>query len=289
MTTPKKGTVVPITDTDLAAVCQFYHTHLNTKIPVAAWIKAFSHNWCENRPNHGFMLVDGKTIVGAFGAIYSDQWINGRMERFCNHTSWVVENGYQAWSMELLHALLEQESFHVTSFTPNPDVAEICCYLGFSLLDKQIEVFFNIPKIYTSNQVSEDPALMEAILEPAVFRDYINHRQLPWLGHCVLGDSGRSCLVVYKKKIWKKLPCAVLLHCSDPEVFAWHHQTLGSFLLFHHGMATMHIRTCWLPPQLKTGNLTIQESQPRLAISRGIDPSYFSFLYTEVTALDLPL
>ncbi|HIJ85673.1 MAG: hypothetical protein HW380_115 [Magnetococcales bacterium] len=288
MTPSEQPQVVPVFASDLASVCQFYHEHLNPQIPVADWISAFSRHRCQNQPNHGFMLVDGEKIVGAFGAIYSDQWIEGRMERFCNHTSWVVCREYRKWSRELLLALLRQEDFHVTSYTTNPHVANLCRQRHFSQLDDRVEVFFNRPRFFSARYVSQDSAVIQAVLDPHVYRDYENHRQLPGLEFMVLGASGRGALVVYKKKIWKKLPCAIILHCSDWEVFLHFSKDLGACLLWWHGLVAMQVHAYRLPPAV-TGTLSIRDTQPRLFISRGVKPSHLSFLYSELTALNLAM
>ncbi|MBF0603996.1 MAG: hypothetical protein HQL07_09910 [Nitrospirae bacterium] len=289
---PKPPRLLPITDADLPAVCQFYHQHLNPRIPVENWINAFSydgHNGRNHPPNYGFMLTDGQTVVGAFGAIYSNQWIDGRWEPFCNHTSWVVRKAYRPWSRNLLEALLQQDHWHATSFTTNPHVANICRKHQFSQLNDRVEVFFNTPHPFSTPPITQNPSAFKTLLNPYVYQNYITHGHLPGIECVILGQPQQCALVVYKKKIWKKLPAAILLHCSDWEVFSHYRRPLGHFLLSHHGILTTHVHTFQLPTPL-TGTLSYRDTQPRLFLSRGtIKPHQLSFLYSEITALNLAL
>ena len=48
----------PITATDVPAVAEFLHRHLNTRVPARAWSAAMSPSWGDCGPNHGFLLRD---------------------------------------------------------------------------------------------------------------------------------------------------------------------------------------------------------------------------------------
>lgn len=287
---PREAELLPIQNQDLDRVCRFYHAHLNATLSPMAWRRAFDQPWIEDKPNNGYMLVDGGEVVGVFGGIYSQRIIRGKMEKFCNHSSWMVLDAYRRQSLSLLTAMLEHTDHHITSLTPNPDVAEICAYMGgFKLLSNHITIVPNMPwRQPFSTHVEGKPHVVKRLLEAEALRDFENHRPFSWLGQVVVGQPGDYCHVVFKKKIWKKIPSAVILHLSAPESFLRHYRTLGYYLLTRHFMGTMHIPTRFLPaiPRLSWHTM---ETQPRMYISDSLGEGDHSFLYTEVTALNLRL
>ena len=123
--------VTPITAADLPAVGQFLHEHLNRRFTPERWIESLTHRWAAEVPNHGMQLRDSEQLVGVFCAIYSDQLIDGRIERFCNPHSWCVLESHRRHSIGLLLQLLRQKGYHFTMFTPNPKVAEVFRGLKF--------------------------------------------------------------------------------------------------------------------------------------------------------------
>ena len=65
------------------------------------------------------MLRDGQRVVGTLLALYSERLVEGRLERFCNLTSWCVLPDYRSRSISLLTALLRQHGYHFTVLTPD--------------------------------------------------------------------------------------------------------------------------------------------------------------------------
>ena len=75
-----------------------------------------SASWKTEAPNYGFVLRDGRRVVGAYLAFYSERTIGGRTERFCNLASWSVLPEFRLHSVRLLRALLAQDGYHFTDF-----------------------------------------------------------------------------------------------------------------------------------------------------------------------------
>jgi len=51
-------------------------------------------------------------------ALYSERLVEGRLERFCNLTSWCVLPDYRSRSISLLTALLRQHGYHFAVLEP---------------------------------------------------------------------------------------------------------------------------------------------------------------------------
>ena len=62
----------PITDADVRRAAEFLHANLNTRVSADDWEASVDVPWDVDRPNAGFMLLDGDTVVGAHLAFYSD-------------------------------------------------------------------------------------------------------------------------------------------------------------------------------------------------------------------------
>ena len=65
--------VAPITDGDVRRAAEFLHAHLNTRVSADHWARAVAVPWDVERPNAGFMLLDGDEVVGVQLAFYSER------------------------------------------------------------------------------------------------------------------------------------------------------------------------------------------------------------------------
>ena len=137
--------LVPIMDTDVAAVADFLHANLNTRVSSSTWSRVLSVPWKADTPNYGFMLRDGQRVLGVYVALYSERLMAGRVERFCNLASWSVLPEYRFHSIRLLKALLAQESYHFTDLAPNEKVEAVNARLKFRYLDTSVALLPHLP------------------------------------------------------------------------------------------------------------------------------------------------
>ena len=102
----------PIRNEDVPEFCEFLAKNLNGARTPGAWAEAFRQQWCSAKPNNGFVIRHEGRIVGGIGAIYAERLVCGRIERFCNITSWCVQDAFRSQSMRLAMALTGQPGFH---------------------------------------------------------------------------------------------------------------------------------------------------------------------------------
>src|SRR5262245_1225611 len=62
----------------------------------------FEYAWPAEGEDRGYGLFDGAKPVGFIGTLFSDREIEGRRERFCNLSSWIVSKSHRGRSLELL-------------------------------------------------------------------------------------------------------------------------------------------------------------------------------------------
>ncbi len=281
--------ISPIQSHDLAEVGQFLHEQLNNRFSAEMWISSLTHRWAADVPNHGMQLRDGDRLVGVFCAIYSDQIIEGRQERFCNPHSWCVLASHRQHGIGLLLKLIKQPNYHFTMFTPNPKVAKVFLGLKFENLDDRQYISFNPPSpaVWRSGAfVIWQPDLISARLAGQDLQDFEAHRDFPWLRFVAFGAGDDVCWVIYKPSRWKRLPSAWILHVSNAEAFARHDRLLRNHLVTRHGMVTMRLEARMVSER-PDWSLLQQRNQPKLLKSSSLSAAQVRDLYSELMALDV--
>jgi acyl carrier protein len=224
----------PISDADIAAVADFLHVNYEDRIPWARSLLAVP--WKVAAPNHGFMLHDGRRIVGAHMAFYSERLVAGRMERFCDLGTWYVLPEYRSHSIRLIKALQAQDGYHFTALTPGPKTMTIHTQLGFHRLDTSAALIPNLPwpTLPGRTTISADPDVIENTLAGTELELYRDHAQALAARHLVLLRGADSCYVMYRETRIKAVPVAVILHVSDPAPFHRAIVPLTRHLLVRH-------------------------------------------------------
>ena len=279
-------TIAPIRDEDLPGFCGFLSEHLSRDRSPEEWVKAFRQNWCPGKPNNGFLLRADSRIVGGIGAIYAQRRVRGRLERFCNITSWCVLDEFRAQSMRLAMALTGQPGFHFTDLTPTEVVSRTLQFLKFRPMDERQAIWPNLPWLASGASVIMDAGRIAQALAADDARAYEDHRHLPWLAHAAVGPPGASCYVVWKRALWKGIAGARILALSDPELFLRHRLAFGSRLLVRHGLSYTRVESRLLP---RLPQFCLEQAGYRSKVFRSetLTAADMSNLYSELVALDL--
>jgi hypothetical protein len=280
--------VLPVTENDLPAACHFLARSFHAESASDTWMAAFRQQWAAQQPNYGFMLQDNGAIVGVIGAIYSDQTIRGRRERFCNINNWYVEPAYRRHSIMLLSRLLAQKDVHFTNFRPRPDLISLFMALKFQFVDDgRITYFLNGPRLtpLRRSEVLTDPSAAAAALGEAdakVFRDHLN---CPGLKQVAVGSRADGfCHVAFYRTAIRHIPCILVLHVSDRKIFSRHLPALRSLFLFEHGapIARIESRLLEVAPHLA---IELKRKPHNVYLSSSLAPADVSSLYTEIAAM----
>jgi len=280
-----KPTIEPITEETLPQFAEFLVQNMRYRRSREAWITGLSVNWAAERPNFGFMMRDGERVVGGIGAIYADRLIHGRQERFCNITSWCVLDEFRKFSMQLAMRLAAQDGIHLTDFSPTKVVAGALQFLKFQPLDEAVVVLPNWPAPSLRRRVELDPMKARENLSDEMLGVWQDHACFPWLNQLVVGEPGRWCHVIYKRRMFKGLASADILYRSDCRLFE---ESLAALKchLFLRGMMTTHVERRMLSsvPLLSKTRTGFNVKQFKSETLSGDDIDY---LYSESVALDL--
>ena len=105
-----------------------------------AWRRIFDYEWARDEDYCGYGLTVHGTVVGFLGLIFSERRAGSRVERYCNLTTWVVEEEYRGHSLSLLAPLRELRDHTLTDLSPTDAVAAISRRFGFSQLESTLTV-----------------------------------------------------------------------------------------------------------------------------------------------------
>ncbi len=150
--------VRPAGRADIRALLSFLDYGFRHPWPPNRWQRLFNYPGVERAPNLGFVLESGHRLVGFLGAIYHERFIEGRVERFCNLTSWYVHPDFRSHSLALLTALLRQQNYTFVNFSPSDRVRAVMPVFGFLVLDTH-KLLFTRP--------SDRKSIDNAILTPS--------------------------------------------------------------------------------------------------------------------------
>ncbi len=231
--------------------------------------------------DHGFVLREGRRIVGAHLAFDSERLVAGRVERFCDLGTWYVLPEFRFHSIWLLKSLLKQDGYQFTSLSPGNKTVSIITWLGFRSLDTSARLIPNLPWPTPPGRttISADPDVIGGILAGTELELYRDHAQALAAHHIVLIRGRDSCYVMYRKTRLKGMPIAQIVHASNPALFRRAVIPLTRHLLVRHRLpATLaELRIIGRRPPLAF-RVT---SWPKMYRSDSLEPGLIDDLYSE--------
>jgi len=280
--------VRPIRENDADAVAGFLHEHLNSRVSRSAFRALLSPPWGGQAPNHGFHLVTGGSVVGAYVAVYSERVIDGEPRRFCNLAAFCVLEEHRAHSVRLMRAMLAQKGFEFTDFSPSGNVVALNARLGFTVLDTATRLVPNLPRLSRRGlTVSDDPAVVAGVVtgqDAVVYRDHLG---APAARHIVAVSQGVYAYLIVRKDRRKRLPFFVsplyaggsrdLLRSAWPQI--------GSHLLTRHA-ALATLAEGRVLGFLPSPGLNLSHPRAKMFRSGSVPADAIDYLYSELTLLD---
>jgi hypothetical protein len=287
VTTRERVAVAPITDVDVPRAAEFLHAQLNGRVPADDWAGAMGVPWSAERPNAGFMLLDGDDVVGVQLAFYSERSLNGRPERFCNLGAWCVAPGYRVHGLRLLKAALSQEGYHFTDLSPSGNVVGINAKLGFDFLDTSTALVPNLPwpTVPGRGRISSDPEVIERTVSGADLELYRDHSDTAAARHVVLTRGDDWCYVIFRRDRRKGLALfASVLHVSNPPLFRAMARRFSRYLLIHHRVPALlaEERIVGFRPR---PSVSLRSPRRKMFRSPTLTASQIDYLYSELVCV----
>lgn len=287
-TPARKSDLKPILEQDLGRVALFLHRHMNDRFSAQEWERGLRVSWYQDAPHHGFMLESDGEVVGAICTLYSEQEINGQTRLICNPHTWCVLEPYRGKSVSLILSVIRQKNVHCSMYSPNLAGEEIFAYLGFKPLPRDTRILVNVPTPQLSRKITVDDNVDRAIsrLGPKERKCLEDHREFEWLRFLFYSVNERHGFLIYKKCIYKKLPCANLIYSSDKLLFADCWSAIRSELFIKHRIFTTRAEQRLLHEE-PGFSFPIGPASAKFYRSETLPPEAFDYTYSELVALDL--
>ena len=196
----------------------------NPRMSKADWRRMLFQYPCKaEEASRGHVLLDGANAVGFIGTIFSPREIEGKTERFCHLSSWIVLPEYRSRSLALLASVARLEGYTVVCSTPSETSARLFRRFGHRTLDHTV---LFLPPLATARELvnlvhasmttREDE--VPAGLTGEARRCFEDHRGT--LGaHVLLRRRGRSRWATATLIRRRGARFAGVRHSSDPQVF----------------------------------------------------------------------
>ena len=203
---------------DFDRVYPLFHGFTGPPLSKDKWQKIFVTPWHTAEDFCGYLLLKDNEVVGYLGLLFSERIINEQVEKFCNMTSWIVNEDCRGQSISMLLELLKLKEYTLTNFTASPTVARILSKLGFNEFRVDHRVLLPIPTLAASGECGFDLHVIQSKLKGVDSKIFADHQGVD-CDHLLLQSETGDCYVVLKKTKRRKLTFARVHYLSNADVF----------------------------------------------------------------------
>lgn len=168
---------------------------------IDTWRKLFTNHWQHPENYFGFVLTDSGKVIGYLGTIFSERLIKGKNEKFCNLSTWIIDENYNKHGLSLFLPVLELEGYTVTNFSSADKTYVISKKLGFEDLGSDLRFISPWPKIRLNKdiEVFTQKESLAVFLEEPDRKIWQDHNSFNCI-HIVLRKGTETCYLILKKK-----------------------------------------------------------------------------------------
>jgi hypothetical protein len=285
----QEASVVPVFPEDFPGLLPLLRV-LDPQRSADSWRPIFEYRWRRAEEPVGYGLKEGERFVGYLGMIRSEMKIDGRVERFCNISSWIVLDEAQGAGAFLAMTLRRLNDTTITSFTSNERARKILLRLGFRQLDGSRAVLKprvrSLRKNWNRGEgVLLDPSEFEFRLEPAHRRILEDHRS--YARHVFFEEEGAYCYAVFTLRRRWGFRAVRFHYISNPQRFAVRWPEIQAALLRRQGAVFGETEVRLLMGIQPPSGSRIEPGAPRLYISDRLRPDQVPELYSELILLSI--
>lgn len=284
--------IVPVAIEQFDRIYSSLLVQLNPSISREKWRRLFDWGWPNPEDHTGFALLDTEgDFVGFVATIYSDQSVDGRTERFCNLSSWIVRDGFGSSGVGLLMPVLRRSDLTITNLTSIPSVNAMFRSLGFRTLETHIRIFTPLSGLNgreergSTIEIKENPSPNDSTISGRMRRDLLalSDRCYQWL---LRSDDG-TCHLAFTLGRRQGLRTIRIHHVSSPHIFAGAMTRLGLRFLSRHRALQFETDERLLSGVEVPYSRRVELPQTRLFRSSSVSASAISNLYSELPLLNL--
>jgi len=188
------------------------------------WSRLFRSYWNLNSDWIGYVAEVGDRPVGFLGLIFSQRIIGGVEQKFCNTTSWIVEEEFSGAGLALIGALLKLRGYQIVVLSASEVVFEILSTLGFKRFETALRVIPWLPSkasrvgggffevIRGADRLIDDLSAEDR----SICLDHIETT----CEHFLLSDGESKCYIVGSRIFKYRIPLLRIHYISNTEFFA---------------------------------------------------------------------
>ncbi len=247
--------------------------------------------WPRGESYCGLALKDGDKTVGFLGMIFSRRQIDGKIEKFCNLTSWFVQEPYRSSAILLLFPMFTMRGYTITDLTPSRKVYRIQKKLGFKDLDDRGRILLSfgrrliepqLPRPHLTSEPSQiKPKLAGADLE--IFNDHIDYP----CSHLLAAAEDRYCYLIYARHKKKRLTYAHVHFISDPEFFSRFYRDIRRSIIAESKACFILIESRFVHGLSLPLSFSLSFRAPKQYLSSTLKPEQIDNLYSEIILFNL--
>lgn len=249
----------------------------------------FNNVWKKDEAYCGYGLFENGKIIGFIGLIFCKRVIDGKIESFCNITSWIVEEKYRAHSLSLILPLLKLKNHTLTDLSPTDVVVSVLKRVGFKELDSKLKVL--IPwGIFRKNhppsfQITSNEDLIKKTLNDQVLTLFQDHRPYH-CNHILAREHADYCYIIYTKVKNPRFPYCYIQYISNSELFFRYSSRIISAIA-KRGQTRIVIVDSRFVRKIKfPGCFKFSLRYPKLYKSPTLEPEKIDNLYSEFILLN---
>jgi acetoacetyl-CoA synthetase len=273
---------------EIPAVAAFLHGNVDPRPSVAQWQALFDYDWLGAKLDLGFVITIGAEIKGFLGTVYSEREIAGERRMFCNHSTWFVAPEIRGAGAFLLMAATRRPNCIYTNLTASAEAKGVCLKAGFRQIGA---VKYLLPPLAqtatlitgsSAVQVTTDPAVVAARLDPAQRRLFEDHRQS--CGHLLLEDRDQTLYVITRRRVKRNVPLTEVMHVSAPALFQRHLERVKLAALWRDHTVVLACDDRFLN---ETPHFAIKVTRPILVKGGPLPDEAIDNLYSELVLLPI--
>ena len=261
----------------------------NSRLSKDEWRQLFIDHWQSNEGYIGYVLEDRKRIVGFLGLMFSHRILNRQRKKFCNLTSWVVDDHFRNQSLFLILPVLKLTDYTLTIHTASKETYAAAKKLGFRDFESHFRIILPLPSINTlfiSCHIEINGKNFNKILEDESLQAYKAHLRFRCF-HVYIRSSLGNCYLIGARVFRKNLPFAQIYHISDSKVFAKFATRIASVVGLKIKTFAMLVDERFLEGNTIVPPCACSLSNPRMYKSDSLERSNIDLLYSELPVLNI--
>lgn len=259
------------------------------------WQRLFISYWDRTEDYVGYGLFDGERVVGFLGLIFSERVINQHRYKFCNLTSWIVEENHRNQSLSLLFPVLRLKDYTFTDFTASTNLIPLLTKLKFEILETHLVKIRPIPDfqiLNTSCFIELDRQRMQNYLDAENLKIYEDHVHFNCIYVLIRAKEG-NCFLILKTLGERRVSfLRILVHwgyvhyISHRDIFFRYINILTPKICLQLGLVGLLVENRFCDGYSIKHGVSMEIRQSKLFKSSLLKRSDIDTLYSEIFILD---